>query len=232
MSTTGAFSYHLAKHLAGLLVCHTGNSLQHIKNLKDFAQTLGSLHAGPKGTMVSFDVVSLFTRMPIREIMSLLSWYFEEHILRLFCHVLTASYFSSMNKLTAWLWVHHCLWPLPTSSWRTLRRSCSTRLPISPLLILLHGRHVCHLATWTREAEGLPWPPEHCPLEHLGHHRDSHLPFLDTDIYRRPNDSLSHKVYHKPTHTNHLRKPPSWQQIWILRRVMQVHAHCPYQGTQ
>jgi hypothetical protein len=29
-----------------------------------------------------------------------------------------------------------------------------------------------------------------------------HLPFLDLVIYRRPDGSLGHKVYRKPTHTN------------------------------
>jgi hypothetical protein len=31
---------------------------------------------------------------------------------------------------------------------------------------------------------------------------EGHLPFLDLDIYRRPDGSLGHKVYRKPTHTN------------------------------
>jgi hypothetical protein len=31
---------------------------------------------------------------------------------------------------------------------------------------------------------------------------EGHLPFLDLDIYRRPDGSLGHKEYHKPTHTN------------------------------
>jgi hypothetical protein len=31
---------------------------------------------------------------------------------------------------------------------------------------------------------------------------DGHLPFLDTDIYRKLDDSLGHRVYRKPTHTN------------------------------
>jgi hypothetical protein len=31
---------------------------------------------------------------------------------------------------------------------------------------------------------------------------DGHLPFLDTDIYRKPNGFLGHIVYRKPTHTN------------------------------
>jgi hypothetical protein len=40
--------------------------------------------------MVSFDMVWLFTRVPIRKIVSLLSPHFEEDILRLFRQVLTA----------------------------------------------------------------------------------------------------------------------------------------------
>jgi hypothetical protein len=31
---------------------------------------------------------------------------------------------------------------------------------------------------------------------------DGHLPFLDIDIYRRPNGSLGHTVCRKSTHTN------------------------------
>jgi hypothetical protein len=31
---------------------------------------------------------------------------------------------------------------------------------------------------------------------------ESHIPFLDIDIYRKTNGSLGHKVYWKPTHTS------------------------------
>jgi hypothetical protein len=31
---------------------------------------------------------------------------------------------------------------------------------------------------------------------------DGHLPFLDIDIHRKPDRSLGHKAYRKPTHTN------------------------------
>jgi hypothetical protein len=58
-----------------------------------FVHTLGSLQVDPHNIMVSFDVVSLFTRVPIKETMYLLG-HFEEDILRLFRHVLNTSYFS------------------------------------------------------------------------------------------------------------------------------------------
>jgi hypothetical protein len=31
---------------------------------------------------------------------------------------------------------------------------------------------------------------------------EAYLPFLDIDIYRRPDGSLGHRVYRKATHTN------------------------------
>lgn len=80
MSTVGAPTYRLAKLVAGLLGSHTGNSPHHVKNSTDFGHTLGSLRTGPQDIMVSFDVVSLFTRVLIRETMSLLSRHFEEDI--------------------------------------------------------------------------------------------------------------------------------------------------------
>jgi hypothetical protein len=42
--------------------------------------------------MVSFDIVSLFIRVPIKETMDLLGRHFEEDVLGLFCHVLTTFY--------------------------------------------------------------------------------------------------------------------------------------------
>jgi hypothetical protein len=47
VSTSEALSYRLAKHLARQLVCHTGNSLHHIKNSTDYVRTLDSFHTGP-----------------------------------------------------------------------------------------------------------------------------------------------------------------------------------------
>jgi hypothetical protein len=48
--------------------------------------------------LVSFDVVSLFTMVPIGEALYLLSWHFDEDIFKLFCHVLTSSIFRFNNQ--------------------------------------------------------------------------------------------------------------------------------------
>jgi retron-type reverse transcriptase len=60
----------------------------------EFVHTLGFLQVDLHDIVVSFDVVSLFTRVPIKDIMDLLGLHFEENILLLFRHVLTTSYFS------------------------------------------------------------------------------------------------------------------------------------------
>jgi hypothetical protein len=86
--TTGASTYCLAKKLVGIL-----GSL-HIKNSADFIRTLSSLHGGPQDITVSNDVVSLFTRLLIRDDTSHLGRHYEEGILRLFTYVLSFSCFS------------------------------------------------------------------------------------------------------------------------------------------
>jgi hypothetical protein len=43
--------------------------------------------------MVSFDVVSLFTKVPIVDSLELVSHHFEDEVLALFKHVLTSTYF-------------------------------------------------------------------------------------------------------------------------------------------
>jgi hypothetical protein len=62
--------------LARLLGGHTGRSPHHIKNSIEFVQELSSLQADTHDIMVSFDNVSLFTKVPIRETMNLLGRHF------------------------------------------------------------------------------------------------------------------------------------------------------------
>jgi hypothetical protein len=64
-----------------------------VKNYFQLVQTLKSLRVQPEDLMVSFDVVSLFTNVPIVDSLELLSERFEDDVLALFKHVLTSTYF-------------------------------------------------------------------------------------------------------------------------------------------
>jgi hypothetical protein len=79
--------------LAGLLSQLAGNSTHYVKNSFRFIQILESLRLQPDDLMVGFDVVSLFTKVPITDTLKLFSHHFEDDVLALFKHVLTSTYF-------------------------------------------------------------------------------------------------------------------------------------------
>jgi hypothetical protein len=93
VSNIGAPTYQLAKQLTGFLNQLTGNSSHHVKNSFHFTQILDKLQVQPGDLMVSFDVVSLFTKVPVDDSLSLLSHHFTDDILELFKLVLTSTYF-------------------------------------------------------------------------------------------------------------------------------------------
>jgi hypothetical protein len=62
-----------------------------------------------------------------------------------------------------------------------------------------------HLATWSRQAEWIPEPPNKHPLEHSVHHGDQKggpSPLPGQRYLYETKSSLGHSVYRKPTHTN------------------------------
>jgi hypothetical protein len=160
--------------------------------------------------LVSFDVVSMFTKVPVKETMDLLGHHFEENTLALFLHVLSTSYFTFNGEF--------------------YRQTDGVAMgsPLSPVIANFFMEDFEKIALesapqkpgcWYRYVDDtfVIWP--HSPdklqsfLQHLNiiHHSiqftmeteiDGHLPFLDIDIYRRPDGSLGHKVFRKPTHTN------------------------------
>jgi hypothetical protein len=83
ISTTGAPTYRLAKHL-GSLKGHLSNSQHHMRNSEDFIHTLSTLQVQPNDILVSFDVISLFTWLLVGDSLNLQSLKFDKGNIRLF----------------------------------------------------------------------------------------------------------------------------------------------------
>jgi hypothetical protein len=102
----------------------------------EYIDTIHTLRAGPRDILVSFDVISLFTMVPIEEALRLLSQHFGEAILRLFRHVLTSSLFSfngQFHEQTDGVVMGLPLsLSLQTISWITLKKWLWRRRTISP----------------------------------------------------------------------------------------------------
>jgi hypothetical protein len=84
VSNIGAPTYQLSKHLSGLLNQLTGKTAHHVKNSFHFIEILKSLEIKPGDLMVSFDVVSLFTKVPVEESITLPNQHFNKEIMALF----------------------------------------------------------------------------------------------------------------------------------------------------
>ncbi|KAG8224978.1 hypothetical protein J437_LFUL003356, partial [Ladona fulva] len=86
-------TYHLARYLSKLLAPHIGKSPHHVKNSKDFIEKIRQYRLSPNDLLVSFDVISLFTRVPVDDTIQLLTPWFDHSTLNLFHLTLKSTYF-------------------------------------------------------------------------------------------------------------------------------------------
>jgi hypothetical protein len=160
--------------------------------------------------MVSFDVVSLFTNVPIGDSLKLLSQHFQKDILALFHHTLTSTYFcfdGQYYEQTDGVAMGSPLSPVIANFFMedfekkaveqsTHKPTCWYRYVDDIFVIWPHGHD--KLTEFLNHLNGLH-KKIHFTMET---EKDGHLPFLDIDIYRKTDGSLGHNVYRKPTHTN------------------------------
>ena len=62
----------LAKYLAKLLFPHSINRESYVKNSYEFVQTIKQLKIQPNDILVSLDIVSLFTNIPVEETLDII----------------------------------------------------------------------------------------------------------------------------------------------------------------
>jgi hypothetical protein len=208
VNNIGAATYKLSKYLTSLLNQLTGKSTHHVRNSLQFVQTLNSLRVQPED-MVSFDVVPLFIKVPISDTLQILGQHFEENLLVLFRHVLTSTYFCFEGQFfeqTDGVAMGSPLSPVVANFFMedfekraieqaTNKPTCWFRYVDDTFVIWQHGQE--KLTEFLSHLNSL-----HDNIQFVTEkEEDGHLQFLDIDIYRKPNGSLGHRVYRKPTHT-------------------------------
>ena len=65
VSFIGSPTYALSKELASILTKLTGLSKHHVKNFKEFVKSVTTIKIEETEILVSFDVISLFTKIPV-----------------------------------------------------------------------------------------------------------------------------------------------------------------------
>jgi len=170
-----------------------------VTNSIESVHILGSLQVRPEDLTVRHDVVSLFTRVTIVELLNLLSQHISGDILVLFTHVLTPTYFSVGDQFyeqTDGVAMGSPLSPVITNffmeDFEDTALAQATHKPLCWSAMLM--THVIWLHK-TKKLERL--------LNHLTGlqrniqftvetERHGHPPVLDINIYGRPDGSLGH----------------------------------------
>jgi hypothetical protein len=203
-------TYALAKYLEGLISPLVGQSDHHIRNSEAFIQKLHDIQLTKADTLVSFDVVSLSTKVSLDYTLQLLSGRYQMQTVDLIKHVLTSTYF------------------LCNGSFYEQKDGVAMGSPLAPVIANLYMEHFVKQAissaakkptTWCRYVDDTFVVRPHGKderqtfLKHLNSihqniafamevEKQGTLPFLDVLAKRRTDGSLGHSMYRKPTHTD------------------------------
>ena len=205
-------THKLAQYLAKTLQPLAEQSNSYIKNSFHFLQKLKDFNITPNSLLVSFDVVSLFTNIPLSETFEILK---NKHktspnTLSLIQHCTSNTYFSFQNCLFKQI------------------KGAPMGSPLSPVLanIFMEDFETKAIETypfkptcWMRYVDDtfIIWPHGKDKLDSFLNHlnsqhqqikftmeieKDQALPFLDVQIQKLPTQGFTHTIYRKPTHTN------------------------------
>lgn len=224
VSTIGSPHYALAKELARILAPLAGLSDSYIRNSGHFVQRLSMITITDQDLLVSFDVKSLFTQVPIDEALTIVADKIHDDDSLIERTTLSA---TSICQL-----VRECLrstyFEYRQSYWEQTEGS-PMGSPLSPIIANLYmeafEQEAIRLAIdkpkiWFRYVDDtfVIWPHGLDKLEqfhnHLNRRNDSikftmetekehKLPFLDVMVIKDSlNNTLTTSVYRKDTHTN------------------------------
>jgi hypothetical protein len=202
----------LARYLAKILQPLTEVIPSYVKNSSHFVNRLQDFKIDHEDIMVSFDVVSLFTRVPVNEVMTFLDSndLVPKYVVELTKHCMASTYFIYDKKFYKQISGAPMGSPLSPVVANLFMQEFETKAISSSILKpKCWLRYVDDVFTiWQHGQETLPLFLDHLNSLHkdiqftMDVEKNGRFPFLDVDIIRKPNNTLGHTVYRKPTHTN------------------------------
>lgn len=224
----GSISYHIAKHINSVLKNYTKSWKYSTTNSYTFLKQLKAVTI-PRGyKMVSFDVKSLFTKVPVHQTIKYLehrltnsnSWKKRtDFTLTEFMELVRICSSSTFFKFRDQIYKQENGLPMGSPLSPVMAEFCMQSLEES-----LVGTHQ-YIKFWVRYVDDiyaivkerkvndilsdlngyhpcLQFTVEEESLQNVWGVQKSGLPFLDVMIYRTEDSTLGHCVYRKPTHTN------------------------------
>ena len=216
VSCIGSPSYQLSKYITSLISPLAGGTDSHVKNSKHFVEMMGGMSIGEDEMLVSFDVSSLFTNVPVDEAVRVIRDRLQED------RTLGDRTTLSPGKVAGLL--ETCL--KSTYFSYEQQEGAAMGSPVSAAVANLYMEFFEELALQSAPARPRLWKryvdDTFCIvrkgtvdelLNHLNSVRpsikftvelekDGTLPFLDTLLRRKEGGGLDVTVYRKPTHTD------------------------------
>lgn len=209
VSAIGSPTYDLAKHLTSLLHPHIGQTETYVKDSTHFIEKIKHLELDENDTLVSFDVVSLFTKVPLNEAMEYISAIFPMDISNLFRHCLTTTYFAWDSKFyeqTEGVAMGSPLSPVVANFFmEKFEQQALRNAPNKPKVWFRYVDDT--FVIWSHGPEKLQEFLQHINSIHeniqftMETEENNKIAFLDVLLTRR-GKHLGHTVYRKPTHTD------------------------------
>ncbi|XP_059066412.1 uncharacterized protein LOC131857721 [Cryptomeria japonica] len=210
VDTIGSPTYKLAAFLAKLISLLVGNSNSFIKDSNQFVQFIKDTNLDPQDTLVSFDVVSLFTKVPILDSIEIVKLKVNEEIASLVELCLRSTFFafqgiiyeqvdgvamgSPLSPVIANIFMEHFeevalhSFPLKPKWWKRYMDDTKVCWPHGLDMLEEFHTHLNNIfpsITFTKELES-----------------NNRLSFLDVLICKKPDGSLGRQVFRKTTHTD------------------------------
>ena len=222
VSSVGSVSYETAKELSRILKPLVGKTEHHVKNAKDFIDSIQDIRLKPNECLVSYDVEALFTSVPIQAALNITKKKLEEDKE---LHLRT----SMSVQHISWL-LEFCLrttYFLFQGEFHQQLEGTAMGSPISPIIanLFLEDLEAKALSTsphppsmWKRYVDDtltiINRDHKDAFLDHLNSiddnirftsedpKEDGSISFLDILIIPDANGKLNTTVYRKPTHTD------------------------------